>query len=418
MRSELVIIAIVAVVMIAFVLVLLRRKESEKGDSHGNLTTELRSLKRKYKAFVERRQDRFDVSAHTISENVAHYRSTNRRRALYIVAIIAVIVVLSIFSVSRSTLSISFFQAYDLIVKHIMGTPLDGYMEELRTTIIFDYNMPRTLGAILVGASLAISGAVMQSITRNSLTDSYTIGISSAAMLGVTIGIVYDVCIIPVLSGDLAAIFNAFIFALIPSAAIIVISSFKKMSPTMMILIGIGIMYMFSAFSTFIKFNADAEDLQRIYEWGVGTLTDVHWPAILPMVAGTVIISVLGMVLANRINVLGSGENMSLALGVKPVITRIICFLGISVATGICVCFTGTIGFVGLVAPHIARLFVGSDNKILIPTSAVLGALLILGSDVLVRMLPGGLPVGVITALIGSPIFLVILYRQRRNAAF
>lgn len=315
-------------------------------------------------------------------------------------------------------MSISFQQAYTIIYKAIMGIPYNPGMETVRAKVVFDYNMPRTLAAIMVGASLAVGGAVMQSITRNSLTDSYTIGISSAAMLGVTIGIVYRICIIPGFSGDSASIINAFIFALIPSAAIIFVSTFKKMSPTMMILIGIGIMYMFSAFSTFIKFNADSEDLQRIYEWNVGTLSSVHWDAIYPLLFGTILMIVVSMVLANKINVMSAGDNMATALGVRPVIIRVICFVAISVSTGICVCYSGTIGFVGLIAPHIARLFVGSDIKYLVPTSGVLGSLLILGSDVLVRMLPGGLPVGVITALIGSPIFLVILYKQRRNAAF
>ncbi len=314
----------------------------------------------------------------------------------------------------------SFEQAYTIIYKAIMGIPFNPRpdMELTRAKVIFELSLPRTLAAIMVGASLAVGGAVMQSITRNSLTDSYTIGISSAAMLGVTIGIVYNVCIIPGFTGNNASIINAFIFALIPSAAIVFVSTFKKMSPTMMILIGIGIMYMFSAFSTFIKFNADPEALQTIYEWNVGTLTNIHEEAIYPLLFGTILIIVVSMFLANKINVMSAGDNMATALGVRPVIIRVICFVAISVSTGICVCYSGTIGFVGLVAPHIARLFVGSDVKYLVPTSGVIGSLLILGSDVLVRTIVKGLPVGVITALIGSPIFLLILYKQRRNAAF
>jgi ABC-type Fe3+-siderophore transport system permease subunit len=197
------------------------------------------------------------------------------------------------------------------------------------------------------------------------------------------------------------------------------VSSFKKMSPNMMILIGIGIMYMFNAFSTFIKFNADPDALQEIYEWSIGSVGSVvGWNAIPPLIIGTVIILAVGIYLANDINVLTSGDSMAKALGVKPVFTRIICFVAISISTGICVCFTGTIGFVGLVAPHIVRLFVGSDNKILIPASAILGAMMILFADILVRKIPGGLPAGVITALIGAPIFMYILYMQRKKAAF
>ena len=115
---------------------------------------------------------------------------------------------------------------------------------------------------------------------------------------------------------------------------------------------------------------------------------------------------------------MGAGDSMAKALGVRPIFTRVLCFVVISISTGACVAFTGTIGFVGLVGPHVARLLVGSNNKILIPTSAVIGALLILGADIIVRVLPGGLPVGVITAIIGSPIFLYILYKQKKNTGF
>ena len=353
-----------------------------------------------------------------IRGKIKAYRAKNHRRTMFLVAIVVAIVVLAIYSCSISTLRITFSQAATMLYKAICGIPMDAGMEKTRWTVMSELCVPRTIAAILIGASLAVGGAVMQSITRNSLTDSYTIGISSAAMFGVTIGIVYGVCVIPVFNGDMAAIVNAFMFALIPSAAIIFVSSFKKMSATMMILIGIGIMYVFNAFSTFVKFNASAESLTQIYEKSVGTLTDITWSAIAPLIAGTVVIVVVSMVIANRINVMGSGDNMAKALGVQPVMTRVICFVAISVSTGVCVAYTGTIGFVGLVAPHIARLFVGSDNRILIPSSAIIGALLILVADVLVRKLPGGLPVGVVTAAIGAPIFIYVLYRQRKNAAF
>lgn len=360
-----------------------------------------------------------DKPENSIHEQVKGYRARAHRKVLFLILIIAVIAALGIYSATLETMTIRYSEIIEILSKALTGTPYSSRLEEVKADIIFNRSMPRTIASILVGMSLAIGGAMMQSITRNPLTDSYTIGISSAAMLGVTIGIVYNVCIIPVFDGNNASIINAFVFALIPSAAIIIISSFKKMSPTMMILIGIGLMYMFNAFSTFIKFNADPDALQEIYEWSLGTISSViGWDFALPMLFGTLLILIMGIILANHINVLAAGDSMAKALGVRPVLTRVICFTGISVSTGICVCFTGTIGFVGLVAPHIARLFVGSDNKILIPTSAVLGALMILGADIIVRKLSGGLPAGVITALIGAPVFMYILYMQRKKAAF
>jgi len=354
-----------------------------------------------------------------IKAKVRKYRAKNRRRAIIMASVLVVIAILAIFSASISTLTITFEQAFEIVRKAIFGIPYDNYMERLRATVIFDRCMPRTVAAICIGASLAVGGALMQSITRNSLADPYTIGISSAAMLGVTIGIIYNICVIPIFDGNVGTMVNAFLFALIPSAAIIAVSTFKKLSSTMMILIGIGIMYVFSAITTFLKFNASSENLQMIYEKGVGTLSDiVGMETTWPMIFGSAMIIVVGPILANHLNVMAAGDTMATALGVRPIVVRIATFLVISVSTGICVSFSGTIGFVGLVAPHVARLIVGSDNKILVPSSAIIGALLILGSDVLVRLIPGGLPVGVITALIGSPIFILILYRQRKNAAF
>ena len=355
----------------------------------------------------------------TVHESIKYYRSRERHRFVILGNIVVIIAVLAIYSATLETMSISYAEVLEILRKSILGIPWESRMEEVKASIILDKSMPRTIAAILVGLSLAVSGAMMQSITRNPLTDSYTIGISSAAMLGVTIGVIYGVCIIPLFNGTNAAIINAFLFALIPSAAITFISTFKKMSPTMMVLIGIGIMYMFNAISTLIKFNADPESLQLIYEWGIGTLGQIiGWESTLPLIAGSALILITGMILANQINVMASGDSIAKALGVRPILIRVVCFIMISVATGICVCFTGTIGFVGLVAPHIARLFVGSDNKILVPTSAVLGSLMILLADIIVRLLPGGLPAGVVTALIGAPIFMYILYKQRKNAAF
>ena len=138
----------------------------------------------------------------------------------------------------------------------------------------------------------------------------------------------------------------------------------------------------------------------------------------LPLMAAFILMLLFGLVIANKINVMSTGDNLSKSLGVNPIRLRVVCFMVMSVATAGCVCYTGSIGFVGLVAPHIARLFVGSDNKILIPTAAVLGAVMVVVSDIAVRMIPGGLPVGTITALIGSPLFIYFLYRQRKNAAF
>ncbi len=356
-----------------------------------------------------------------VRDGIRKYRSAGRRRLLYSLILIAVIFAVCVYSLSVSRLEMTFGQALEAVWNHITGnvpSRTEDYQAWWRDYVIVNDNAPRTICGVCVGIVLAASGAVMQSITRNPLTDPYTIGISSAALFGVTVFITSGFCIVPFLDGDSGKIANAFLFCLVPVFAIVAVSTFKRTTSTMMILIGIAIMYMFNAFTTFLKFNASEEDLQEIYQWGLGTLSFVGWNAVVMLIAASVILLIVMELLADRIDVVALGDKEAVSLGESPVKIRIVCLVMISVATAVAVCYTGTIGFVGLVGPHIARLFVGSGSKALIPTSALIGALMVVGSDCIVRMLPTVLPVGVITALIGSPLFLYFLYKQRKKSVW
>ncbi|MDR0524094.1 MAG: iron ABC transporter permease [Candidatus Methanoplasma sp.] len=349
---------------------------------------------------------------------VATYRALWRRRLLFTLAMAAGVAVLAVYSLSVSDFNITFAEAFSCLADHVAGVPPDGYIKWIMTDIVINDNAPRAICGIAAGGSLAVSGAVMQSVTRNPLADPYTIGISSAAMFGVTIAVILGIAVLPSGLEEAGVIANAFAFSLAPAAAILFVATFRKVTPTMMVLIGIAMMYMFSAFTTFLKFNATDDALAEIFEWGLGTMAGTDWSSVPPMAVSFAAMALFSMALANKMNVLSAGENASSSLGVNPARLRVACFVAVSLATAVTVCFTGTIGFVGLVAPHIARLFVGSDNKILIPVSALVGAFTILGADCIVRLLPGGLPVGVVTALVGSPLFLYFLYRQRKSMAW
>lgn len=352
------------------------------------------------------------------SPEVKAYQRLTKKKIIWSLIFVVLTFIAAVYSLSVSTFTMSFGEAYLILINHILGIVPTETMDIIRDKIVVGLTAPRTVSAVLVGGILAVDGAVMQSITKNPLADPYTIGISSAALFGTSIFVALGISIIPFLEGDAALTSNAFIFALIPAMAIVFVSSFRKMSPNMMILIGIGMMYLFTAATTFVKFNASEEALQEIYEWGLGTLSKVEWDCIIPLIAAFTLAVVAFVVVSNKINVLSTGDNMAKSLGEDPVKLRVICFTLVSITTAVAVCYTGTIGFVGLVAPHIARLFVGSDNKSLIPVSAILGAIMIITTDCIVRLLPGGLPCGVMTAMIGAPIFVFILYKQRRKAAF
>ncbi len=348
----------------------------------------------------------------------SYYAKRRSKMTMILIGFLIGLAVLAIFSLSQSTFPTTFLQAWEVVYNRIMGIKPVEYMDVMRDYIIFDKYIPRIICAICIGAGLAVCGAVMQSITHNPLTDPYTMGLSSASLLGVIIAIILEVSIIPGLVGDTATIANAFIFTMIPAAVIIFMSTFKKINSTMMVLIGVGIMYIFNSAAVFIKINAEPEKLEEAYRWSVGTLSMTDWDSVAPVVIVTVITVVLFTLLAKQINIITTGDKTSQSLGVNPFRLRSICLIIISVLVATAVSFTGTIGFVGLVIPHITRLFTGNNNKLLIPFSAVLGAIMLLAADTIVRMLPYGLPAGVITALVGSPLFIYFLYRQRKVETF
>ena len=346
------------------------------------------------------------------------YHSRRKIQILIIAILLALLVVLDIYSLSVNNFKVTFGEACTAIYNRIMGIEPDGYIEMMIDYVVIEVNSPRAIAAIAVGTTLAVCGAVMQTVTHNPLAEPYTIGISSAALFGVTISIALGISMVPGLDRDAATGVNAFIFAMIPAMVIVLITSIRKLSPNMMILVGIGMMYLFTSITTLIKFNASDEALHEIYTWSLGTLSKVSWDNVVPLTVTAVIVIIGFTIMAKNINVLMSGEKVCKSLGVNPVLLRTLCFTLVSVGVAVVVRYTGTIGFVGLVAPHITRLFTGNNNKILIPVSAIAGSLLILIGDIVVRMLPGGLPAGVITALIGSPVFLYFLFRQRMKSTF
>ena len=350
------------------------------------------------------------------------YRMHFRKSALLIAIITILMVVTAILSVSFAKYPLSFDESYQILVSRIHGNipvapPAGDYILWLKDQIVWEMNFPRAIGGVAVGVILGVGGAVMQSVVKNPLADPYTTGISSGAMFGVTVYLVMGISIIPFASGELPLIVNAFVFSLIPAGVIIFVSSFKKTSPTMMVLIGIGVMYVFSASITLLKYTASSDTIADIYIWGVGSIGKITWDNIPLLLGAMAFIVISSMYMSKSINILSSGDKSAMSFGVNPFRMRIMCLTIVSVSTAVAVCFTGTIGFVGLVAPHIARMTVGSNLRYMIPCSAAVGGLMLIAADCIARHAgTTGLPVGVITALIGSPLFLYFLIKQKKNA--
>ncbi len=341
---------------------------------------------------------------------IGKYRNFIGVKLLFIVVCVVVAIVVAGYAITVGSYPIGFFESYQIIWDHLMGNPIDP----TKDLIVWETRLPRVLTGILVGVGLAAAGAVMQSMMKNPLADPYTTGISSGASFGATLSILFSFSFIP---GVYSTVINAFVFSLIPAGIIILVSGIRRASPTVMILAGIAVMYIFNAFTTVFMLMADPEDLAAVYTWQVGTLGKSQWSYI-PVMAGVTLVGVFILqLLSNKINLLSTGDDSAKSLGVDADKLRIICLILVSLIAAGIVSFTGIIGFVGLVCPHVVRLFIGSDNKYLIPASAAFGVVLVLISDIIGRTIiyPSILQVGVVTAFLGSPLFLYLLIKSKKG---
>ncbi len=342
------------------------------------------------------------------------YRRYTRRKKLIIIAMAVIAIFTGILEIALGPYNIDFFQAYRVLIDHILGVEPANTLDDY---VVWERSVPRAMCVLIVGAGLGVCGTAMQSALKNPLADPYTTGISSGANLGISMAAVAGIFILPFASGNLGYITNAFLVSLVPAAVIVGLTAFKRsVSPTTMILIGIAVMYIFSACTTMLNLTASDETYAEVYTWSLGTLGSVTWGTLPYILAATLVGIVAFYALHAQLNVLADSDSLAIATGLKPKRARLLTIVIVSLVTATLVCFTGTIGFVGLVAPHIMRIFIGSDNRYLIPASAASGALVLALSDcVAIELTNTGLPVGVVTSLVGGPLFIYILIKQHRK---
>ncbi len=309
--------------------------------------------------------------------------------------------------------NISLTDAVSTFFGHLTGNITDPTDDHY----IWDTRTPRAFGALMIGAGLSVAGAVMQNDFKNPLAEPYTMGIASGAFLGATLSIVLGISIVPFITGTYSTAINAFVFSLIPTMIIILVSRFRKMTPSTMILTGIAVMFLFSSITQVIMVTAPSESLADAYGWRVGSLSNMKWEY-LPIMAVTsvTIISAIWL-LSGKLNIMYAGDRAAQTFGEIAGRIRVFTLVLVSLLTACMICFTGTIGFIGLVGPHVARIFVGSNNRYLIPASAAFGAAFVILADTIAKVSgPNGLPVGVICSMIGGPLFIWILVKQRKSA--
>lgn len=345
-----------------------------------------------------------------------YYRGITARILLLVICIVGIVLFIGLFSLSAYD-GVSLKDTYQIIWNHIIGNEY-----EPRTLFwwadryIWNTAMPHAVAAIVAGATLASCGVLMQSLMTNPLADPYSTGISSGACFGAVAAIVMGISVSTV-SSELGIVTNAFIGAMIPAMVIIVLSEKVRMTPATLILLGTAISYFFNAMVTYIMVSTDADTLKSAYLWQIGSLDGISWSSLEIMVIVSIIGIIFTLFVSNKLNVMSLGESSAISLGLDVRKFRTLCLAVMAIMTAAIVAFTGILGFVGLVAPHIVRLVIGSDNKFVIPISMAVGAFMLIVSDY-VASIVSNIPVGVILSAIGSPIFfLLIVFQSKRTGA-
>ena len=283
--------------------------------------------------------------------------------------------------------------------------------------IVLRVRLPRICASVLAGILLACSGLLMQGVFQNPLVSPYTMGVSNGASFGASIAIVFAAKLEFLNLGDYLTPVFAFGFAAITMFMVQGIGKIAKNSTATLLLAGVAVGHLFSGLVSLMKYVANEDQLPDLVFWQMGSVSNVDWTQILLMA----ITALLGIAFMTRyawdLNVMATGRESAISLGVNYKKIRTIAFLLSTLMTGVAVSFTGIIGFVGMVAPHIARMIVGNDYRYTIPTASVCGALLLLVADSISRILVTtvSMPIGVVTSLIGVPFFLWLIVKKKQE---
>ena len=284
--------------------------------------------------------------------------------------------------------------------------------------IVWQIRMPRMLLGMLIGASLAVAGTVLQGLFRNPLADPALVGVSSGAALGaVTVVVLGPGILVPVLAvtGLLALPLAAFIGGLAATVALYMIATRRgRTSVSTMLLAGIALAALAAAATGLLIYVATEQQTREIAFWSLGALSGASWSKL--VVAGPIMALVLiaAPFFGRGLNAIVLGEAEAFHLGIDVQLLKRLAVFLVAAATGTAVAVSGVIGFVGIVVPHLVRLLVGADHRVVLPASALFGASFLIACDLVARALfaPTELPVGIVTALIGGPFFLWLLFRH------
>ncbi|AWI82892.1 iron-siderophore ABC transporter permease [Alloyangia pacifica] len=292
-----------------------------------------------------------------------------------------------------------------------------GSVDERMKVIVWDIRMPVALMALVVGASLSVAGTQMQSILNNPLASPFTLGISAGAGFGAALALAFGVALFP-FAVDYIIPVNAFLMAMLTALAIYALSLRRGVTSETIVLLGIALVFIFNALMSLIQFFASQQAVAAVVFWTMGSLTKATWPKLAIASAALA----LSLPLLTRrgwaLTAMRLGDAKAESMGVRPGRVRLEVLMIVSLLAAISVSFVGTIGFIGLVGPHIARMLLGEDQRFLLPGAALSGALILSVGSVLSKMaIPGTvIPIGIVTAIVGIPFFLYLILSRRGSA--
>lgn len=288
--------------------------------------------------------------------------------------------------------------------------------EPTTRVIVWQFRLPYAMMAVVVGMALGLAGAEMQTILNNPLASPFTLGISSAAAFGASLAIVLNLSI-PGLPHAWMVSGNAFVFALLSALLLDAAARWGAMSSSGLVLFGIALVFSFNALVSLMQFVASAEDLQSLVFWTMGSLSRATWPKVAVMALAVALVWPLAMRDAWKLTALRLGEDRAFSFGINVQRLRLISLLRISLLAALAVSFVGTISFIGLIAPHIARRLFGEDHRFYLPGSALIGAMVLSLASIASKNIASGsiVPVGIVTSLVGVPFFLSVVMRRQSS---
>lgn len=350
-----------------------------------------------------------DHTAQTSVDHVTRYRQHTARKLTLLGVLLCLLVASFLIDTGYGPLRIDVTDVW-----HAILSP-DSVSEQLRI-VVWDLRLPVSVMAVVAGAALALAGAQMQTILDNPLASPFTLGLSAAASFGAAMGIAFGIRLLPWLSDYIVPI-NAFIMAMLSAILIHLLSTRRGVTKETIILFGLALVFVFNALLSIVQFFSSDQAVASVVFWSLGSLTKSTWPKVILVTCSLVITLPFFIRYAWRLTALRLGDDKARSLGVKVERLRFQVLMLVSFLAACSVSSIGTIGFIGLVAPHIARMLVGEDQRFFIPATLICGGLILSLSSVLSRtILPGAIfPIGVITTVIGIPFFIALILDRRKR---